>query len=100
MTEKKTVSKVEEEMEFESVDVLEAELDQEDIKLFPLKGYFILNIVFYMFCLIHVFIVHKAGGQTRELIFFFSTIAAGFSIVSVFDFVYDRYALKKISNSE
>ncbi len=67
---------------------------KENSELFPLKGYIILNIIFYLFCALQLFIVKKAGGETEGLFFFFGVIAIGFTIVSIFDYLYDRWNKK------
>ncbi len=69
--------------------------EPEDNELFPIKGYIILNLIFYAFCFFQVLIVHKAGGESEGLFFFFLTIALGFSVVSIFDALYDRYRYRK-----
>lgn len=68
---------------------------KDETELFPIKGYIILNLIFYVFCFFQVLIVHKAGGESEGLFFFFLTIALGFTVVSIFDCLYDRYKYRK-----
>jgi len=73
----------------------EQKTEKNDDELFPIKGYVILNLIFYAFCFFQVLIVHKAGGESEGLFFFFLTIALGFTIVSIFDCLYDRFRYRK-----
>jgi hypothetical protein len=62
--------------------------------LFSLKGYIILNIIFWVYCLLQVIILRWIYRDAMGIIFFFTVLATGFTAVSVYDYVYDRIALK------
>jgi phosphatidylglycerophosphate synthase len=62
--------------------------------LFSLKGYIILNIIFWVYCLLQVIILRWIYRDAMGIIFFFTVLAAGFTVVSVYDYIYDRIALK------
>ena len=63
--------------------------------LFPLKGYIILNILFWAYCLIQLLVLTWLFRDVVGLIFFFIVLGVGFTLVSIYDYVYDRIAYKK-----
>lgn len=69
-------------------------------KLFPLKGYIILNLIFWGYCLIQLAVLKYIFRETIGLIFFFIVLGAGFTIVSAFDYIYDRISLKNRTSNE
>jgi hypothetical protein len=52
--------------------------------------YLVLNAVFYAFCLLVLGIVSLTLQETRGLWYFFGLIMVSFSVVSIYDFLYDR----------
>lgn len=62
--------------------------------LFPLKGYLILNIVFWAYCILQLVVMTWLFKDVVGLIFFFIVLGIGFSVVSAYDYIYDRIAYK------
>jgi|GEM_PF-545620 len=62
--------------------------------LFSLKGYIILNVIFWGYCLLQVIILRWIYRDAMGIIFFFTVLATGFTVVSIYDYIYDRIALK------
>jgi len=63
--------------------------------LFPLKGYLILNAVFWGYCLIQMLVLLWLFKDIVGLIFFFCVLGGGFTLVSIYDYVYDRIVYKR-----
>ncbi|MBX7245731.1 MAG: hypothetical protein K1X53_09530 [Candidatus Sumerlaeaceae bacterium] len=59
-------------------------------RLFSVKEYVILNLVWDAFCILMLVLVAVVLKETRGLIFFFALLMAGFLFVSIFDYAYDR----------
>lgn len=62
--------------------------------LFPLKGYIILNLIFWAFCIAQILALRWLFKDSIGIYFFFTVLGAGFTIVSIFDCVYDRLAAR------
>ena len=60
-------------------------------ELFSIKQYLVMNLVFDAFCILQLIIVKIVIRETRGLYFFFGLLMLGFLVVSIFDYVYDRY---------
>ena len=61
--------------------------------LFPLKGYFILNAVFWAYCVIQLLVVTWLFRDIVGLVFFFAVLGIGFTLVSFYDYLYDRFSV-------
>jgi|DewCreStandDraft_4_1066084.scaffolds.fasta_scaffold07595_2 drug/metabolite transporter (DMT)-like permease len=67
---------------------------------FTLKDYFYINIIFLFFLfIISLIVFFTAGGKWDPVIesaigFIFIVFGGGFAAVSVFDYLYERYAGK------
>ncbi len=57
---------------------------------FPFKGYVIINLIFWAYCLIQFLVVKWLIGDITGLIFFFVVLAVGFTLVSIYDGLYER----------
>jgi len=66
-----------------------AESSQEE-PLFPVRGYVILNVVFWAFCIVEILIIRWWLRDIQGVIFFFALLAIGFTLVSIYDALYDR----------
>jgi len=75
-------------------DILEPE------PLFPLKGYLILNGIFWAYCLIQLLVLLWLFRDIVGLIFFFVVLGVGFTLVSIYDYTYDRIVYKKSLKKE
>lgn len=60
-------------------------------RLFSIGEYVLLNAVFDAFCLLQLLLVRVFLKETRGLYFFFALLMIGFLLVSVFDYLYDRF---------
>lgn len=58
---------------------------------FSAKEYLLLNALFDAFCLFQLLVVRMVLHETRGLYYFFGLLMVGFGLVSVFDFVCDRF---------
>ncbi len=67
--------------------------------LFPLKGYLILNVIFWGYCLVQLVVLRWLFRDVVGLIFFFVVLGAGFTLVSVYDYAYDRLTHRNKDNS-
>ncbi|MBN1901939.1 hypothetical protein JW926_11510 [Candidatus Sumerlaeota bacterium] len=65
--------------------------------LFPLKGYLILNLIFWAYCILQLAILSWLFKDIVGLVFFFVVLGAGFTIVSAYDCIYDRIVHKNKS---
>ena len=63
--------------------------------LFPLKGYLILNIIFWGYCLLQIIVLRWLLRDVVGLIFFFVVLGVGFTLVSIYDYIYDHITYKK-----
>lgn len=55
-----------------------------------LTGYLLLNVVFDVFCVLQLLFIKTTLRETRGLYFFFGLLMAGFLVVSIYDYLYDR----------
>ena len=69
-------------------------------RLFTIKEYLLLNIVFDAFCVLQLGLVSLFLRETRGVFFFFCLLMAGFFVVSVFDYLYDRVAARQSAGQE
>jgi hypothetical protein len=72
----------------------DAAADNDEDTLFPVKGYIFLNLLFWAFCAGEVLIIRWWLKDVQAVIFFFVLLAAGFTIVSIYDCVYHRLAAR------
>ena len=68
--------------------------DSEHEPLFPIRGYIWLNVFFWVFCAIEVLVVRWWLEDIQGVIFFFLLLAIGFTVVSIYDCLYDRLAAR------
>jgi hypothetical protein len=59
-------------------------------RLFSIRHYVVMNVVFDVFCVLQLLIVYMVLHETKGLLFFFGLLMVGFFAVSVFDYFYDR----------
>ena len=59
-------------------------------QLFPIRGYVWLNVLFWAFCAVEILIIYLWLKDIRGVFFFFALLAVGFTLVSVYDCLYDR----------
>lgn len=62
----------------------------EQSQRFSFTGYVIINLIFWAYCLIQFLVVKWLIGDMTGLIFFFVVLAVGFTLVSIYDGLYDR----------
>lgn len=65
---------------------------------FPLKGYLILNLIFWTYCILQLVVLSWLFKDVVGLIFFFVVLGVGFTLVSFYDYIYDRIAYKNKSD--
>ncbi|MBM3334753.1 hypothetical protein FJY63_08835, partial [Candidatus Sumerlaeota bacterium] len=58
--------------------------------LFPIRGYVLLNVLFWLFCAVEVLIVRLWLKEIQGVFFFFGLLAIGFTVVSIYECVHDR----------
>ena len=61
---------------------------------FPVRGYVWLNLLFWAFCLVEVLVIRWWLKDIQGVIFFFALLAVGFTLVSIYDALYDRAAIR------
>jgi len=83
--------------EKEPLELMDGE-NQEQETMFPVRGYVILNLCFWAFCVVEILIVRWWLKDIQGVIFFFLLLAIGFTAVSVYDGLYDRMTLKRRNN--
>lgn len=66
------------------------EEEEEDEGLFPISGYIALNVFFWAFCVGEVLLIRWWLKEIRGVVFFFGLLAVGFTLVSIYDCIYDR----------
>jgi len=74
--------------------------DSEKEPLFPVRGYILLNILFWAFCIVEVLIIRWWLKDIQGIVFFFGLLAIGFTLVSIYDGVYDRMTARSRSNPD
>jgi len=65
-------------------------LFRDDRGRFTLSAYILMNVVFDVFCILNLIFIAQTLRENRGLYFFFGILMAGFFIVSVYDFLFDR----------
>lgn len=63
-------------------------------RLFSVREYLLLNVIFDAFCVLQLVLVRLFLRETRGLYFFFGLIMIGFLLVSIFDYFYDRMSVR------
>lgn len=59
-----------------------------------LMTYVILNLIFWAYCAVQLLVLKWLLREIAGLYFFFAILAAAFTIVSIYDYLYDRLAPK------
>ncbi len=72
----------------------EEQPDRNEPELFPVKGYLILNAVFWAYCVLQILALRYIFRDVMGLLFFFFVLGVGFTLVSIYDCLYDRIACK------
>jgi len=72
----------------------------EDEQPFPIQGYLRLNLLFWAFCIVEILIIRLWLKDVQGVIFFFALLAIGFTLVSIYDGVYDRMASRSRSKGD
>lgn len=62
---------------------------------FKLWEYALVNLIFWAFCMVQYVVVRVVTRETLGLMFFFSSLAIGFSVVSVLSWCFDRFFPEK-----
>lgn len=62
---------------------------------FTFGEYLILNLVFWVFCLLQYVVVFLVTDEDLGLKFFFFALASGFTLVSVFSWCFDMFFPKQ-----
>jgi hypothetical protein len=57
---------------------------------FTLSAYIFMNVIFDVFCVLNLIFITQSLRENRGLYFFFGILMAGFFMVSVYDFLFDR----------
>ena len=69
--------------------------DADDFKekdeVFPLKEYLKINAIMWAFCLVVILIAYLVTDAGEVIGFLFGFLAIGFSVVSIYDWLFDRY---------
>ncbi|MCX7765646.1 MAG: hypothetical protein N2246_02940 [Candidatus Sumerlaeia bacterium] len=60
----------------------------------PLMTYILLNLIFWAYCAIQLLVLKWLLRDVAGLYFFFAVLAGAFTIVSIYDFLYDRLSGK------
>jgi len=60
-------------------------------ELFPFKEYIKLNAVMWAFCLIVIFVAYAFTDAGEVIRFLFGFLAIGFTIVSIYDWLFDKF---------
>jgi hypothetical protein len=76
-----------------SQEPLEKQVNEDD--LFPFTGYLIINLIFWVYCVVQLLVTKWLLRETTGLYFFFAVLAIGFTLVSIYDYSYDRISLRK-----
>ena len=63
---------------------------EEEEPLFPIRGYVLLNVLFWLFCAVEVLIVRLWLKEIQGVFFFFGLLAIGFTVVSIYECIHDR----------
>ncbi len=58
---------------------------------FGIGAYLLFNVIFAAFCVAQLLLVRWQLGEQKGLFFFFALLMAAFFVVSVFDYLYDRF---------
>jgi len=74
--------------------------DSEREPSFPVRGYIMLNLFFWAFCLVEILLFRWWLKDIQGIIFFFGLLAVGFTLVSIYDAAYDRVATRLAGDEE
>ncbi len=62
---------------------------------FKLWEYALVNLIFWAFCMVQYVVVRVVTRESLGLMFFFSSLAIGFSVVSVLSWCFDAFYPEK-----
>ena len=62
---------------------------------FGIKDYAVINLIFWAFCIALYFVVWLLTGENTGLTFLFGVLAIGFTLMSIFDGLYDHFTKGK-----
>ncbi|MCG3196370.1 MAG: hypothetical protein GHCLOJNM_00843 [bacterium] len=85
----------------EPVRPVEAErLPEADPERFSALEYLVVNAVFWLFCLVNLWVVQWFMGESTGLFFFFGIMAVGFSAACLLSYLHDRFYEDDLPESE
>ena len=61
-------------------------------KPLSLKNYVILNLIFWAYCAVQLLVLKWLLRDVAGLYFFFAVLAVAFTVVSIYDYLYERLA--------
>ncbi len=64
------------------------ESDQERFSAFQ---YLVVNVAFWIFCVVNYFVAKWMMGEGTGLVFFFSVLSIGFTAACVISYLHDRF---------
>jgi hypothetical protein len=76
--------------ETRSPEIIPAHLPETPATPLTVFQYLMMNAIFYSLCLIILLFVRLTMQETRGLWYFFALIMVSFTLVSIYDFLYDR----------
>lgn len=59
-------------------------------KPLSVKNYIILNLIFWAYCAVQLLVLKWLLQDVAGLYFFFAVLAGAFTVVSIYDYLYDR----------
>lgn len=62
-----------------------------DPERFGALEYFLVNAVFWLFCVVNFFVAKWFMGESTGLHFFFGVMAMGFSVACLISYLHDRF---------
>ncbi|MCD6385230.1 hypothetical protein J7M23_05575 [Candidatus Sumerlaeota bacterium] len=68
-------------------------------KPLSLKNYVILNLIFWAYCAVQLLVLKWLLRDVAGLYFFFAVLAVAFTVVSIYDYLYERLAKEPADDS-
>ena len=69
--------------------------EQSNAQCVTLKGYVFINLIFWAFCAIQILVLKWMIRDLAGLYYFFGILAVSFTIVSIYDYVFDTIYEKR-----
>lgn len=74
--------------------------EESDLERFSAFQYLVVNVAFWIFCIVNYFVAKWFMGEGTGLVFFFSVMCIGFTAACMISYLHDRFYEDDLPNPE